>query len=323
MSITLVKYPVTIESGKVNNIFAGFNAVELEFKREDIAIVDISQGVDNKVLISIAGDITSNLVVGEFVYLFSQGATFQYAGSFQIIDLSFFSPNTEITIDADFIEISTGGYCNYKQNWYLESKLVSPDNNLIKVYPQLLQTDGNPNGQIEVNTSMLVDFLKNEIKETSQQLYNSRISCKVMYREVWREDNNNVFTLVDEIPIIIIFAAENKGIEIFANQFDMPKLFEGYPFCLNFIHSLQNESGRRVQVSFNELDINETIITSGNILHYFDFSNFGILQTNFNDNTKIIEQNTRFINFNANSSGTADYATIDYDDTDYLTINTP
>lgn len=323
MAVSLVSYPVTISSGKVRNIFAGFAPVELEFKREDTDIVDVSQGADNKILISILGNITGSLNVGEWVYLYSEGVTYIYDGSFQILDVTFSNPNTEITVDGDYIEAGTPGYCNYKQNWYLECKLVNPDNNDIKAYPQLLQNDGNPNGEIKVNTSMIVDFLKNEIKETSQQILNSRKECKVMYRESWREDDTDTFTLVDETPIVIVFAAENAEIESFANGFEYPRIYAGYPFCINLIHSKNNESGKRIKVNFDELDINQTSITTNNLLINFNQYDFGILQANLEDNIKTLESNTRFIKFNAESNGAADYETGDYDDTDYLTINTP
>ena len=103
----------------------------------------------------------------------------------------------------------------------------------------------------------------------------------------------------------------------------MPKIWDGYPFSINLIHSNQNESGKRVAVSFDELDINESIITSNNLLINFEASDFGILQANFEDNTNPIDDTTRYIRINANSSGSADYETGDYNDTDYLTINTP
>lgn len=323
MSVTLTSYPVTTSSGKVRNIFAGFAAVELEFKREDSVVVDVSQGVDNKILISINGDITSSLNVGESVYLFSEGATFTYDGNFQILDVVFSSPNTEITVNGEFIEVSTGGYSNHKQNWFLEAKLVNIDNNDILNYPQLLQNDGSPAGIIEINTSMLVDFLKNEILETSQEVTDSRQDCKVMFREVWREDDTEAFALVDQEPIIIIYAAEDSEIESFVNDFEVPRMWEGYPFFLNVLHSLQNESGKRVTVTFDELDINKSNIIIDNPLVDFNPLSFGILQANFSDNVKAIEDNTRFIRFNANSSGSADFETGDFNDTDFLTINTP
>lgn len=323
MAVTLTTYPVVTSSGKVRNIFAGFNPVELEFKREDAAIATVSQGVDNKILIDIAGDITGSLAIGEWVYLYAEGATFTYNNVYQIITLAFNSPNTEITVDAEFIEISSTGYCNYKQNWFLESKLVNIDNNDILQYPSLLQNDGSPSGIINVNVSSLVDFLKNDIETTSQEITSSRDVCKVMYRESWREDDTDTFTLVNQEPIIIIFAAEDSEIESFANGFDNPRLYEGYPFFINTIHSTENQSGKRIRVTFDELDINGANIIVGNQLITFNVDDIGILQSNFNDKVKAIESNTRFIAFNANSISNPDYETVDYNDTDYLTINTP
>jgi hypothetical protein len=323
MSVTLVSYPVTTSSGKIRNIFPGFSPVELEFKREDTAIVDVSQGVDYKILISIAGDITSLLNVGEFVYLFSQGTTFLYEGNYKILDLTYSSPNTEVTVDTYFIELSTGGYCNYKQNWYLEAKLVKPANNLITIYPALLQNNGSPSGEVNVNTSMLVDFLKNEIFETSKEIVNCREECKVMYREVWREDDNNSFSLVDQYQIVIIYSAELAEIESFVNGFEIPKIFEGYPFAINLIHSTLNQFGKIIAITFDELDINQTEITGDNPLSDFAVQAFGILQTNFNDNQIAINSSTRYINLNARSLSSVDYLTGDYNDNDYLTINTP
>ena len=323
MSVALTSYPVVTSSGKVRNIFAGFQAVELGFKREDIQIDSVSSGAGAKILIDVVGDITSSLNVGEWLYLYSEGATFTYDGSFHILTVVFSSPNTEITVEGSFIEVTSSGYVNYKQNWFLEAKLVNPDNNDILNYPQLLQNDGNPNGEIEVNTSMLVDFLKNEIFITSQEITEGRQECKVMYRESWREDDTDTFTLIDQEPIIIIFAAEDSEIEDFVNGFEVPRMWEGYPFLLNILHSLENYVGERVVVSFDELDINKDNIILDTLLTNFNPIAFGILQANFNDNSKEIEDNTRYIRFNANSSDAADYETGDYNDTDYQTINTP
>ena len=323
MAVVLTSYPVTSTSGKVRNIFAGFDSVELEFKREDSAIIDVAQGVDNKLLITVLGDLTTDLNVGEWVYINSPGATLTYSGSFQILTVVFSSPNTEITVNTDFIEVAALGYLNYKQNWFLEAKLVDPNNNLVLKYPQLLQNDGSPEGIIEVNTSMLVDFLKNEILETSQEVTGARNNCKVMFRESWREDDTQAFALVDDFQIIIIYAAENSEIQSFVNGFNEPRMWEGYPFYLNMLSSVENMAGKRAIVTFNELDINNDNIIIDNPLANFESSDFGLLQSNFNDNIKVIEANTRYITFNANDSGSADFETVDFNDTDFLTINTP
>jgi hypothetical protein len=323
MSVTLTTYPVVTSSGKVRNIFAGFQAVELEFKREDIALVSVSSGTGPKILIDVAGDITGSLNVGEWVYLYAEGSTYTYDSVFQITDVTYNAPNTEILVDGDFIETSSTGYVNYKQNWYLESKLVDPDNNNIKVYPELLQNDGNPDGVVKVNTSMVVDFLENQILTTSQEVTNARKQLQVMYRETWREDDSATFTLVDEDPIVIIFAADDSEIEDFVNSFEFPRIYEGYPFLINILHSLENYVGKRVKVTFDELDINKDDIVTDNPLTNFGPEDYGILQVNFNDNVKTIESNTKYIVFNAESSDLADFETGDFNDNDFYTINTP
>jgi len=323
MSVTLVSYPVIISSGKTRNIFAGFAPVEITMQRSDASIVSVSLGASSRALISISGNITSVLSIGEWVYLYASGINYTYDGTFKILDLSFSSPNTLITIDAFYIVGAYSGYCNYKQNWFLESKIVSPINSDIMVYPQLLQNDGNPNGIIDINVSMLVDFLQNEIKITSQEIIRSRAKCKVMYREVWRENSTENFILIDQIPIIIIFAAENYEIESIVNNFEIPKIFDGYPFWLNLLHSTENYTGIRLNATFNENDINKNTINSANPLYLFNTDNYGILQINFNNKQKVIEQNTRYITININSSGIADFATGDFNDNDFQTINTP
>jgi hypothetical protein len=312
MSVTLTSYPVTTESGKVKNIFAGFDAVEVEFDRQDASIVSVTQGADNQILISIATDITGSLNVGEWVYLYAAGSTFTYDNVYQITDLTYSAPNTEITVDGDYIETASIGYCNYKQNWYLESKIVNPDNNDVKVYPELLQNDGNPNGEVKVNVSMVVDFLKNEFLEQSGEVTNARKQLKLMTRESWREDDTDTFALVAGESIVVIFAAENAEIETFVTGFDVPKMWAGYPFFVNMLHSLENHVGERVSVEFDELDINTDEITTGNLLFDFSGSAYGILQTNFSDNQKDIEDNTRYIRLNAFTSGLGDFKAGDF-----------
>lgn len=323
MAVSLTKYPVVSDSGKIRNIFAGFSAVELEFKREDIAVIDTTQGLDNKLLITVLGDITSELNVGEWIYVYSPTNILNYDGSFQVADIVFSSPNTEITVNTDFIEIGTGGYLNYKQNWFLESKLVSSSRTDILKYPSLLQSDGSPEGIVFVNTSMMVDFLKNEILENSGEVVSGREDCRVMWREVWREDETQAFNLVDESPIVVVFAAENNDIDIFLNNFEQPNIWAGYPFYLNFIHSVENSPGRRIVTTFDELDINQDNIITDNQLFSFEPVSFGFLQSNLADKVKEIEDNTRYIRFNANTSSSPDYQTGEYDDLEYLTENTP
>ena len=52
--INLTKYPVTFDilKGVFKDTFAGFQDVNIEMKREDVKIFEVSQAVDNKINVS-------------------------------------------------------------------------------------------------------------------------------------------------------------------------------------------------------------------------------------------------------------------------------
>jgi len=314
--LTLTKYPVTVTS-QVNNVFAGFGKVELEYKREDTAIYSISQGVNNQIVATL-DNITVNK--GEYVYVYSNDDNILYDGVFEVIELINVGSFVELTLKTDFIGLTNGGYCNYKQNYYVEYKLVNPNNNNILVYPTRLNVSGSVSGNISLNVSQVVDFLKEEVKTTSDELVKGRIELQVMYREVWRENQTNNFILEDITPIVIVYALENSGNERFIRGFDLPKIFKGYPFTLRLLHTKENSVGNmQIAVYFDELDINENIITENNVLKYFKLTNFGQLEVNFDDKTITINENTKYIVFKIDKIHALDYAREDYQDNDYLT----
>lgn len=310
--ISLVSHPVATVSGKIQNMFAGFGEVNIEFKREDLNIFDVSSGPDNKILITLTGDFTANLFVGEWLYLYAIGTNYTYDNSFKIISINFSSPDTEIVVDGDFIEGSTTGYINYKQNYFIEAKLVNVDNNGIKQYPELITDDGNAKGEININVSAPVDYLNSNILENSGLVSNSVNRFKVMYREVWRENKTESFVLIDDEPIYILYNAELNDIEKINNKLEEPIIWEGYPFSFSVFHSLENNSGLRLDVSFNEADINKNNITTDNYLSRFRASDFGQLQANFNDKTTELNENTRYIKFNLNVIELSDYDSTEY-----------
>ena len=328
MSIVLTSYPVTVESGVINNIFPGYTDVELEFKREDIPLNSLGSGVDSQAEIVVTGDITGNVNVGEYVYIYAIGTTYTYDGAFEVLAISYGAPNTTILLKTPFVEGATTGYANYYQNYFLESKLVNPDNTAILEYNGLLSDNGTPSGIIKVNVSQLVDKLSNEILLTSGEVTAGRNKCKVMYREVWRENQTNPFVLVgatptvdnDTVPIVIIYAADEIQAETFVNKFTIPKMWEGYTFILPVLHSLQNNAGLKVSVKYDQLDINKDNINTDNPLVVFGSNNHGMLQVNMNDNLNAIDNNTRYLKFNASGINLADYKAGDYKAGDYSTI---
>jgi hypothetical protein len=335
MAIELIKYPVTFADGIVNNVFAGFQPLEIEFVREDLAIVSVGDS-GGSLLVTVAGDLSALLNVGEWLYLYAEAVGFNYDNSFQISNITYAAPNTLITLNTAYIANSSTGYINYKQNYFVEAKLVNVDNNAILIYPDTLDDDGTPAGDITINISSPVDYLSNEILTSSGEVSNSRVRFSVMVREVWRENQTNSFVLIDStfdnllpdstvlnVPIIVTYAADSQTPEKFVNDFDMPRMWEGYPFSLAILHSIDNFEGEKIAVTFDELDINQDVISTENPLFEFEPTAFGFLQVNFSDNTNTIADNTRYLNFTFGNTAAADYETVDYDDTDYLTINTP
>ena len=310
--INLVSYPVTTNSGKINNMFAGFDDVNIEFKREDLNVFSVGSGADNKILVTLSGDYTGDLFIGEWLYLYATGTTYVYDNSFKIISINYSSPDTEILVDGDFIESSTIGYINYKQDYFAEAKLVNVGNNDIKQYSELITDDGNNKGEILINITPPVDYLQSEILATSGLVPNSVNRFKVMYREVWRENQTEAFILIDQEPIYILYNAELNDIEKINNKLEEPIIWHGYPFIFSVFHSLENNVGYRIEATFNETDINKNNITTDNYLTRFSAESFGQLQVNFNDNTKEIEENTRYIKFNLNVILLSDYDGTEY-----------
>jgi len=310
--INLVSYPVEINSGKINNMFAGFDDVNIEFKREDLSVFSIGSGPDNKILITLSGDYLGVLFVGEWLYLFATGINYIYDNSFKIISIDYSSPDTEILVNGDFIESASVGYINYKQDYFVETKLVNVDNNAIRQFSETISDDGNASGEITINVNNPVNYLESDILDNSGLVSNSVNRFKVMYREVWRENQTEVFILIDEEPIYILYNAELNGIEKINNKLEEPIIWDGYPFSFSLFHSLENNSGLTYEATFNEMDINKNNLTTENFINTFKTLDFGQMQANFTDKTTELNENTRYINFNINAFVLSDYDSLEY-----------
>jgi len=318
MSLTLVKYPVITDT-KVNNLFSGFLPVNLEYKREDIQIISVGSGANGKIQVVVSGDISASLSVDEWVYLYAEGNLFDYDNGYQILDISYSTPNTFITLDSDFIENASVGYLNYKQNYSVEAKLVNPTNEKVMAYSGVLEINGSASGQIIINANALVDGLTDTISESSQEITSARNICKVAYREVWRENQINTFSVQFGEPLVVVYAAESIETEKFINNQNEPTIFAGYEFILNSAHTNENNTGQKIGVSFDELDINKANISIDNTLAEFESKDFGILQANFSENIVAINGNTQFIKFKLITTAKPDYKAGDYKAGDYKT----
>lgn len=309
MSLTLTTYPAYNEGTKKINIFPGFKPCEIEFSRQDLTIDTISQAANNRVQVNISTDLTSSLNAGEFIYIYSEGVGYTYNTTGEIISIT----STEIILDLDFIVTSTGGYTNYKQNYNVEMKLTDPDNFDIDLLGVTLKQTGDNSGNIVFDVSIINDLNCQQFVEqlTGREVDEGRIKFNVKYREVWREDNTVSFTEKDE-PIIVLFATENFTVETFSNPFSEPILYAGYPSGIGFIHSDANYVDQAVKITFDELDINKTDITTDNVLKQFNATDYGVLLATSEDTSLVLNQNTKYIRINASTGGVPEYEPTEY-----------
>lgn len=292
MALTLVSNPVVTESGVVKNLFAGFLPVEFVFKREDLAVSACGQGSDNKLLITIGVDLSNDISIGDFVYAYSEGANYTYDGSGEVLEIT----ATTITIDVDFIENSTGGYINYKRNYFVEAELVNEDNADVKVLPFLLRDDGDNAGNITIDTSIANDKNELQFEYALQALGDARLKFRFQYREVW-EDSNESFTLVPD-ELILYFGTEQGVIESFVQELDDAFIYEGYPFGGIILHSDANNGGDNLSLLYDELDINKQAIDSNNVIGVISSDDYGQIFVNL-DKSNTYNENTEYIKLKA------------------------
>ena len=328
--ISLTKYPVEVNSGVVKNTFPGFDDVELNFKREDIEINSITQGSDNNVLIRVFGDITTDLIVGDWVYIYAPATTVTYDFTSSILDISFVGAETLILLDFQFIELTGGGYMNYKQNYFIESKLVNADNTNIEIVQGSINSDGNAKGEIAVNVNLPVDLLSQKYNLLSGEIEESRIKFKVKVRENYRNNTDLAFSLVEDLtntldvavyPIILIYAVEDCEAETIANEFDEPIFWDGYPNALELIHSDSNAGSERIQVKFSELDINKNVLVPEFVIKIFNLNDYGLLQisTTALPQEYALNANSQYGKLVFETVSVSDYDSSEYDNNEYLT----
>ena len=292
MALTLISNPVVTELGVVKNLFAGFLPVEFGFKREDLAVSACGQGSNNKLLITIGVDLSNDISIGDFVYISSEGVNYTYDGSVEVLAIT----ATTITIDVVFIENTTGGYINYKRNYYVEAELVNEDNAAVKVLSFSLKDDGDNAGNITIDTSIANDKNELEFEYILQALENSRLKFRLQYREVW-EGSSESFTLVPDV-LILYFATEQGPIESFIQELDEAFIYEGYPFGGILLHSDANDGGDNLSMKYDELDINKQPIEANKVIGVISSDEYGQIFVNL-DKSNTYNENAEYLTFKA------------------------
>ena len=252
MSINIVDYPVK-SVGK--NVFAGKSPVQIKFKREDEPITGTGLGDDGNLLITLTADLTNSLNVGEYVYVNSE----DYDTTAKVLEIT----STTVLVEFQWLGLpTTGGYINYKQNYYLELDLIRPENEAAKILPFTLRDNGTPSGNIVIDLSVVNDL--NELNYPDYKVFSemedSRVKFDIRYREEWRESSNSPYLRISD-PIIIYPALKSGAIEDFSNEFDLPEYYKGYPNGAVFLHSDSAPLGAPLLIAYyDEKDINGDIL---------------------------------------------------------------
>jgi hypothetical protein len=307
MALTLITNPVVAANQK---IFAGFQPVEFVFKREDLAITSVESG-SGGIKINVTTDLTTSLVVGDSVYLYSEGADYTYDAVGTILSLT----ATDITIDLPFIQAATGGYINYRKNYYVELQCVDsffPDSNLL---PFSLQSDGDSAGNITIDVSIVNDLNTQRGDINNAFLSESCKEFEVQYKEVY-DGSANPYTLLDNKLLIVVYATETPEENVILNSFDLPKIYLGYEAALVIAHS-GSSSGQDIRMMYDELDINTNKIITYH-LYTRDADDNGFLMFQWGGG-RSVGSNTKYVDFYAEIIGLFDFKDGDFDYPDFVT----
>lgn len=127
MSLLQVTTPIQDIAGTKHNCFKGYIPTFFELLRQDIPIEKIiSQvvGLDLLAKVEVVGtlDVSQNIIVGDFVAI----NTSKYPNKVAKI-VSITIPNKTFVVDLAYIGDDTGGFLNYRKNWFVEYRIVDSD----------------------------------------------------------------------------------------------------------------------------------------------------------------------------------------------------
>jgi hypothetical protein len=307
MALTLVTHPVGTASKK---LFAGFLPIEFIFKREDLAITGVTSGTGGA-KITVGTDLTTYLSEGDSIYLYSEGTDYVYDTTGIILSIT----STEITIDAQYVETGTGGYINYRKNYYVEMQCVSKQFTTVNLLPFSLQSDGDAAGNISIDVSIMNDLNRQRGAISQKVLTESSNGFYVQYRQVYTGSSES-FTLDNTKLLITAYATEQPVIGDVLNKFDVPQLYLGYPGAI----AVANEGGvtsTTVALKYDELDINQIGIAAGNLGTLANDAN-GFLLWKWLANASI-NDSTKYVNFYTQVTGIAPFKTPDFASPSFVT----
>ena len=296
MSLSVTEYPVNIVG---QNLLAGKYPIEIKFKREDIIINSIQVAPGETIQVNLNANIASFVNLNEYVYINS--------GDYDVFSKILEINASYLRLDTIYIGASSGGFMNYKQDYYIELDLVNIDNELIKILPFTLKDNGNPNGLFNINLAIVNDLNTIDMPtfDAITELTTGRVIFDVKYREIWRESLTTVYTRINN-PIVVIQAKEVIENEAFTNGLENPEFYVGYPNGAVFSHT----SSESLVFYFDQLDINKNLVSDNNIIGTADLGLVGKIFVPLID--FVFEPTTKYFTLKAEGSTIPEFAPLDF-----------
>ena len=306
MSLEIITNPAV----NATNLKAGFEAIDFIMKREDLAIIDIEAGTGG-IKINHVGDLSSYLTAGDSVYVYAEGTNYVYDGIGKVVSVV----STELTLDIPFIEAAAGGYINYFKSYYAEMQLVHPNNDDINLLPFTLQSDGDAAGNVIFDLSIINDLNSQVDVIANSFLTESRKEFQIKYRQVYTGSSES-FVLISNKNISVLYTVETPEQDEIINGFEVPKLYLGYDSALIVAHldTIQD----LVEVIYNVLDANNTVLDDGTLGEISENGNNGLYMFKFDGDT-VISETAKYLEFTALFTELGEYDATDYNATEYST----
>lgn len=314
--ITLDSYPVVGTDGNYSNIFPSQKTLNAVFTRKDSLIDSISSGTDGNILITMTDDLeTDSLSVGDYVSWYSEGygdnrskvTNLTGTNSFEV-DKSFTTTN------------STDGFVNYKQNWFLEVRYVSPDsvtdNQLaVEVLDDYSAFYPNTLGVINANIALPSQLIEPELSITNGVNDNLSVSYKIQYRESYDDNRENTWVSPNydgesiDKKILLVHGTEDIS-EGFTDEGFIKVYTRFYPLMYSFIHSDINDTGStKISIIVTEYSMSQSEISSYEVSEIENMNGVAIIAMDTNS----LDSSTAFLKF----SYTIETSNNQYDLTEY------
>lgn len=300
---------ITLENTPTNKMQSGFQDFIFEFKREDAQVVSGSDGYAG---IAFTLDAEIDNVIGEYIYIYSEGEYRNYDSYYKILDIDGF----EVTVESEYYGDSTSGYCNYHKNYSLEVKVIDTLNEY-KIIDNTFRFEDNLNGVINAQLNTINDYNYFRFEPSNRKCDEQITSFRLAYRERWKgkADLEAEYVLIPDI-YTLLYSSDNMTSNVILNELSMPEIFEGYAshYCI----ASQNVTGTNLDVYYTELDINKESNGTSMLLNTLELEGDGYYLFELDKDTSF-KFNSEYISVDVAISTSGHYDPDHYDSDDYFT----